>query len=123
MEEVATKLAKIVYDTLLAYKFDDRERGDILLYSSQVQNPIAPELRVRKVETFASLPAANRFFNCTLKQSKYLGKVLAQLSEEDLKVFGDQLDQILKNKSDYQSKKKLITACLSYIKDKQEEVA
>ena len=66
---------------------------------------------------------ADKFFNQTLKKTKYLGKAIAGLSPEDMKKFSSQLDIILNGIDDYQGKKKLVTACLAYIKDKQEEVA
>ena len=107
----------------MQYSFDDIQRADILLYAHQIQNPVKQELRVENLETYASLPAADKFFNQTLKKTKYLGKAIAGLSPEDMKKFSSQLDIILSGIDDYQGKKKLVTACLAYIKDKQEEVA
>lgn len=123
MEEIAVKLAYIFYDAIMQYSFDDMQRADILLYAHQVQNPVKLELRVENMETYASLPAADRFFNQTLKKTKYLGKAIAGLSPEDMKKFSSQLDIILSGIDDYQGKKKLVTACLAYIRDKREEVA
>lgn len=123
MEEIAVKLAYIFYDAIMQYRFDDTQRADILLYAHQVQNPVKPELRVENLETYKSLPAADKFFNQTLKRTKYLGKAIAGLSPEDMKKFSSQLDIILSGIDDYQGKKKLVTACLAYIRDKQEEVA
>ena len=110
MEEIAVKLAYIFYDAIMQYSFDDMQRADILLYAHQVQNPVKLELRVENMETYASLPAADRFFNQTLKKTKYLGKAIAGLSPEDMKKFSSQLDIILSGIDDYQGKKKLVTA-------------
>ncbi|RHT19854.1 hypothetical protein DW807_17380 [Clostridium sp. AM32-2] len=123
MEEIAVKLAYIFYDAIMRYSFDDMQRADILLYAHQVQNPVKSGLRIENLETYKSLPAADKFFNQTLKKTKYLGKAIAGLSPEDMKKFSSQLDIILNGIDDYQGKKKLVTACLAYIKDKQEEVA
>lgn len=123
MEEIAVKLAYIFYDAIMQYSFDDMQRADILLYAHQVRNSVKPELRVEKLETYKSLPAADKFFNQTLKKTKYLGKAIAGLSPEDMKKFSSQLDIILNGIVDYQGKKKLVTACLAFIRDKQEEVA
>ncbi|WP_279128771.1 hypothetical protein [Helicobacter winghamensis] len=55
--------------------------------------------------------------------AKILEDYINNLSPEDMKKFSSQLDIILNGIDDYQGKKKLVTACLAYIKDKQEEVA
>lgn len=123
MEEVAIKLAHVLYEEILSFKYDACDRADILRYAHQVQNPVKPEMRVEKVETYATLPVAERFFNSTIVESKYLGKALSTLSLEDMKKFSNELDFILKGIKDAKSKRKLVTACLAYIRDKQEEVA
>ena len=38
-----------------------KNRADILRYAHQVQNPVKPEMRVEKVETYATLPVAENF--------------------------------------------------------------
>lgn len=106
MEEIAVKLAYIFYDAIMQYSFDDMQRADILLYAHQVQNPVKLELRVENMETYASLPAADRFLIRHLK-TKYLGKAIAGLSPEDMKKFSSQLDIILSGIDDYQERKSL----------------
>lgn len=123
MEEIAVRLAKAFYETIVKYQYDEQDRADLLLYAQQLQNPVAPEMRTEKLITFASLPVAERFFHDTLRKCKFLGKALSMLSEDDLLKFKDELDIILAGTDDFQTKKNLVTACLSYIKDKQEEVA
>lgn len=123
MEEIAVRLAEAFYETIIKYQYDEQDRADLLLYAQQVQNPIAPELRTGKLLTFASLPVAERFFHDTLRKCKFLGKALSMLSDDDLLKFKDELNIILAGTDDFQTKKNLVTACLSYIKDKQEEVA
>ena len=86
MEEIAVKLAYIFYDAIMRYSFDDMQRADILLYAHQVQNPVN-RAENRNLETYKSLPAADKFFNQTLKKTKYLGKAIAGLSPEDMKKF------------------------------------
>lgn len=123
MEEVAVKLAEAFYETIIKYQYDEQDRADLLLYAQQIQNPVAPEMRTEKLITFASLPVAERFFHDTLRKCKFLGKALSTLSDDDLLKFKDELDIILAGTDDFQAKKNLVTACLSYIKAKQEEVA
>lgn len=123
MEEIAVRLAEAFYETIVKYQYNEQDRADLLLYAQQVQNPIAPEMRTGKLLTFASLPVAERFFHDTLRKCKFLGKALSTLSDDDLLKFKDELNIILAGTDDFQTKKNLVTACLSYIKDKQEEVA
>lgn len=123
MEEVAVKLAEAFYKTIIKYQYDEQDRADLLLYAQQLQNPVAPEMRTEKILTFASLPVAESFFHFTLRRCQFLGKALSMLSDDDLKKFSTELDIILAGTDDFQKKKNLVTACLSYIKDKQEEVA
>lgn len=122
-EEIAVKLAEAFYETIIKYQYDEQDRADLLLYAQQVQKQATPEMRAEKLLTFASLPVAERFFHDTLRKCKFLGKALSILSEDDLKKFKDELDIILAETDEFQKKKNLVTACLSYIKDKQEEVA
>ena len=42
-------------------------------------------MRVEKVETYATLPVAEKFFNSTITETKYLGKAISALSIEDMK--------------------------------------
>lgn len=123
MEEIAVRLAEAFYETIIKYQYDEQDRADLLLYARQLQNPVSPEMRTGKLLTFSSLPVAERFFHDTLRKCKFLGKALSILSEDDLKKFKDELDIIMAGTDDFQTKKNLVTACLSYIKDKQEEVA
>lgn len=121
MEEIAIKVAQIVYRIFLDENHDEKRMADFVRCACQTQHPVPVDMRVEKIETFSSMANAQRSFTYFLRKVSCTSKILAKLSDDDLRKFADELDLMFSGTENFETQKNIITACLTYIKEKQDE--